>query len=164
MKHDLIMEGNALIAATSTSTPYADCTTMKVTAFVFSLVLIANAPPAAPDWVLRDHAYQAFLIDLQSAIRAGNRPAVVKLIDLPLRVNGPNGHSQTYRSAISIQRDYTRIFTGRVRSAILQQRFEELFARDLGVMIGNGEVWVDHTCPNSACAPRGPVQIKAVNR
>ena len=137
---------------------------MKVTALALSLLLLANSAPTAPGWVLRDRTYQTFLVDLQSAVRTGNRPALVKLIDLPLRVNGPNGHSKTYRSASTIQRDYLRIFTPRVRSAILQQRFEELFGRDQGVMIGNGEVWFDHTCPNAACTPKGPVRIRAVNR
>jgi len=137
---------------------------MKVTILALSTLLLGNAAPTAPGWVLHDHAYQTFLIDLQSAVRTGNRPAVVKLIDLPLRVNGPNGRRLTYRSGGSVQRDYERIFTARVRGAILQQRFENLFGRDKGVMIGNGEVWFDHTCPNPSCTPMGPVRIRAVNR
>jgi hypothetical protein len=30
-------------------------------------------------------------------------------------------------------------------------------------MIGDGEVWFDHTCPNASCSPPGPVRIRAIN-
>jgi hypothetical protein len=114
--------------------------------------------PVAPDWVFSDRAYASFLARLQSAIRTGNRDAVIKLVRIPLRVNS-NGKSQIYRDVASVERDYDRIFTPAVRQAILNQRFESLFGRDQGVMIGNGQVWFDHV--GSA---RGPVRITAINR
>lgn len=63
-----------------------------------------------------------------------------------------------------MRRDYDWIFTARVRRAVLAQRFAELFGRDQGVMIGNGELWFDHRCLNAACSRRGPVRIRAINR
>jgi hypothetical protein len=50
-----------------------------------------------------------------------------------------------------------------VRRAILDQRADQLFVRDQGAMVGNGEVWFSDTCPNAACSPAGPVRIIAVN-
>jgi hypothetical protein len=108
----------------------------------------------------QDH--KAFLSRLQVAVRANDRGAVIKLIDFPLRVNS-QGRTRLYRDAQSVQRDYDRIFTPQVRRAILGQRVDQLFVRDQGVMIGNGEVWFDQTCPNAACSPPGPVRIEAVN-
>jgi len=122
-----------------------------------------EAAPAAPGWVMQDRAYRTFLTQLQSAVRANDRGAVVRLVGLPLRVNS-NGTSQVYRDAASVKRDYERIFTPSVRQAILNQRFERLFGRDQGVMIGDGQVWFDHRCTNASCSPPGPVRITAINR
>lgn len=117
----------------------------------------------APDWVAKDRAYPAFLTQLQTAVRKDDRGAVIKLIALPLRVNS-NGKSQVYRNAASVRADFDEIFTPQVRQAILNQKFNRLFGRDQGLMIGDGQVWFDHTCPNAHCSPPGPVRITAINR
>jgi hypothetical protein len=112
--------------------------------------------PTAPDWVLKDGAYAAFLSSLQAAVRASDEDAVIKLLAFPLRVNF-RGRSQLYRDADSVRRDYGTIFTTRVTGAILSQRFDRLFGRDQGLMIGDGQVWFDHVSPS------GPVRIRAIN-
>jgi hypothetical protein len=122
----------------------------------------SNETPTAPDWVMRDASFRAFLRQLQSAVRSNDRDAVVRLVRLPLRVNS-GGTATTYRDSSSLLDDYDRVFTARVRSAILDQRFERLFGRDQGVMIGDGAVWFDHICRNRACSPPGPVRITAIN-
>jgi hypothetical protein len=106
--------------------------------------------------------YSAFLSRLQAAVRADDRRAVTALIAFPLRVNTASG-ARIYRDGRSVERDFARIFTPKVRQAILAQRADQLFVRDQGAMIGNGEVWFDQTCPNSACSSAGPVRITAVN-
>jgi hypothetical protein len=121
---------------------------------------VANDLPA-PDWVLKNPAYRTFLTKLQNALRVNDRDAVIKLAGLPLRVNYSRSH--IYRDAKSVRADYDRIFTPNVRTVILAQRFEQLFGRDQGVMIGDGEVWFDHACLNSSCSRRGPVRIIAIN-
>ena len=91
-----------------------------------------------------------------------DRSAVIGLIGFPLRVNFEGG-SRTYRNARSVQADFDRIFTPGVKKAILAQRFDRLFGRDQGVMIGSGKVWFDHLCLGGDCNRLGPVRIKAVN-
>jgi hypothetical protein len=117
---------------------------------------------SAPDWVLKDPSYATFLTRLQGAVRANDRRAVIKLIGFPLRVNA-NGHSRLYRDVRSVRDDYDRIFTPKVTQAILGQRFDRLFGRDQGLMIGDGEIWFDHVCTNTQCSPPGPVRIMTVN-
>jgi hypothetical protein len=112
--------------------------------------------------VPREQAYAAFLSRLQGAVRADDRHAIVGLVALPLRVNG-SGHTRTYRDAESVERDFDQIFTPRVRRAIAGQSSRELFVRDQGAMIGDGEVWFDRTCLNVSCSPPGPVRIRAIN-
>jgi hypothetical protein len=115
----------------------------------------------APDWVLNDRSYATFLTQLQNAVLANDREAVIKLVSLPLRVNF--NRPRFYRDTRSVRADYDRIFTPKVRKAILAQRFEQLFGRDQGVMIGDGEVWFHHVCSNTTCSPPGPVRIIAIN-
>lgn len=109
-----------------------------------------------------DPAYGAFLSRLQAAVRSNDRPAIIGLIDFPLRVNSVGG-ARIYRDAQSVERGFDKIFTSKVRSAILRQRADRLFVRDLGATIGNGEIWFDHSCPNAGCSPPGPVRINSVN-
>jgi hypothetical protein len=123
---------------------------------------VINSLPAA-DWIAKDASYATFLKRLQGAVRANDRGAVIKLIGFPLRVNS-NGRSRFYRDARSVRADYDRIFTPGVTRAILGQRADQLFGRDQGLMIGNGQVWFDHVCTNPRCSPPGPVRITAINR
>ena len=111
---------------------------------------------------LQADPYPAFLRRLQSAVRTDDHDALVALIAFPLRVNSA-GASRVYRDADSLERDFDKVFTRKVRRAILGQRPNSLFVRDEGAMVGNGEVWFDRTCPNAACSPPGPVRITAVN-
>jgi hypothetical protein len=122
----------------------------------------ADDAASAPDWVKRDPSYAAFLKRLQDAVRANDRAAVIKLVGFPLRVNS-NGRSRLYRDAASVRGDYDRIFTPNVTRAILGQRFDRMFGRDQGLMIGDGQVWFDHVCINARCSPPGPVRITAMN-
>lgn len=113
-------------------------------------------PPSAPDWVLRDRAYATFLTRLQAAVRADDQSAVIRLMQFPLRVNFTSG-STVYRDAGSARSDFDRIFSARVRRAILAQRFDRLYGGSRGLMIGSGEVWFDRVSSN------GPVRITAIN-
>ena len=127
------------------------------------LILIATTAATAPNWVLRDRAYRSFLGHLQTAVEHDDRQTVLGLVALPLRVNR-QGHGTTlYRTRTAISKDYVRIFTPNVRGAILAQHFTELFGRDQGVMIGDGQVWFDHACADADCRAKGSVRIIAVN-
>jgi hypothetical protein len=106
--------------------------------------------------------YERFLAVLKTHVRAGDERAVTKLIAYPLRVNFPDG-ARSYANARSVERDFSRIFTPKVRQAILSQRADHLFVRDQGAMIGDGEVWFSESCADSNCSLAGPLRIIAVN-
>jgi hypothetical protein len=118
--------------------------------------------PSAAKAMSADPAYAGFLQRLQSAVHSNDHRRIIGLISFPLRVNAAGG-ARTYRDAKSVERDFDRIFTPRVKRAITRQRPDKLFVRDQGAMIGDGEVWFDHTCPNASCSPLGPVRIRAIN-
>ena len=125
-------------------------------------IVVTGARVATPPAPAIDPAYKVFLSRLQRAVGGNDRRAVIALIGFPLRVNTQGG-ARIYPDAQSVERDFDRIFTSRVRRAILGQRANRLFVRVQGAMIGSGEVWFDTSCPNAACSPAGPVAIKAVN-
>ena len=77
------------------------------------------------------------------------------MISFPLRVNYKSG-ARSYRDTRSVERDFDRIFTPQVRRAILNQSPDQIFSRDIGAMVGDGELWFDHISP-------GQVRIIAVN-
>ena len=107
-----------------------------------------KARPLMPD-------YQVFLSTLQRAVRSRDRQEVIDLIDFPLRVNFSSG-ARVYRDEDAVDRDFDRIFNARVKRAILAQSAQQLFTRDIGAMVGDGELWFDRTSP-------GQVRIIAVN-
>jgi hypothetical protein len=115
---------------------------------------VANDAAAAT--VPQAQSYRTFLSRLQDAVRANDRRAVIRLIGFPLRVNAPGG-ARIYRDGRSVERDFDQIFTANVRRAVLRQRADRLFVRDLGAMVGSGQLWFDQR------SPAGPVVITAVN-
>ena len=123
---------------------------------------VAEREAEPDDFAATTVAYRGFLSRLQSAVRANDKKAVANLAALPLRVNFASG-ARTYRDRKSIERDFDRIFTQRVKQAILSQRADRLFTNYQGAMIGDGQVWFDQTCRNDSCSPAGPVRIKAIN-
>ena len=120
------------------------------------------APNAFESKAVGGQGYAAFLSRLQAAVGTNNRRSIVAMIDFPLRVNFAGGARQ-YRDARSVERDFDRIFTPKVRRAVLSQRADRLFVRDQGAMVGDGELWFRETCRNSSCSALGPVRIVAVN-
>jgi hypothetical protein len=122
----------------------------------------APEAPSAAKMMSAEQPYAAFLSRLQAAVRAGDRDALIRLVSFPLRVNFEGG-ARTYRDAGSLGRDFDRVFTPKVKRAVLAQRPDRLFVRDLGAMVGDGELWFRESCANAACSPPGPVRIVAVN-
>jgi hypothetical protein len=121
----------------------------------------AASDSSAPDWVLRDRSFAAFLTHLQEAVRKDDRDAVIRLSTVPLRVDS-GGRMRLYPDVSSIRADFDRIFTPRVKAAILRQQFDRLTGQRRVVIIGAGEVRFGHSCSNHPCSG-GPVRIVAVN-
>jgi hypothetical protein len=109
-----------------------------------------------------ERSYEKFLAALKASVETDDERAIVKLIGFPLRVNFPEG-PRSYSDPGSVHHDFSRIFTARVKKAILRQRADRLFVRDQGAMVGSGEIWFARTCANPQCTPPGPVKITSVN-
>ncbi|MGH7154001.1 MAG: hypothetical protein ACREF3_08715, partial [Acetobacteraceae bacterium] len=103
---------------------------------------LAENPYAAAGISNPAHVTQ-FLARLQHAMAAGDRASVAAMVRYPLTVYPMKGQPMTYRNAASLMANYARIFTPEIKAAVAAARPYNLFARDQGVMIGNGEIWMN---------------------
>jgi hypothetical protein len=117
------------------------------------------AKPASPLAMI--DPYGEFLSHLQAGLKANDRRAIIRLIGFPLLVN-LDGHTQSYRSSRDVERDFDRIFTPQVRSAVLNQRPDNLMNRD-GELKGNRRLWFGPSCSRKPCSPKASIRIWEVN-
>jgi hypothetical protein len=120
----------------------------------------AESAAAQADATATSEAYGEFLSRLQVALRANDRSAIMRLVGLPLRVTIA-GEVRIYRSSRDVERDFDRIFTADVRSAMLSLKPYELADRDSGTLKGNGRIWFG--CFSKVCASDRSIRIREVN-
>jgi hypothetical protein len=118
-----------------------------------ALLLAQVASPSAVDHESRasepfavagvSHAEAAdFLKRLQKAVADQDANAVAALTAFPLTVNGKAGP----KSRAEFAQHFDSIYTAKVRTAVLAQPVDKLFANWRGLMIGRGEVWISALC------------------
>ncbi len=74
------------------------------------------------------------------ALKAGDRNAVATEIRYPIKVS-LNGKIKTLRSTAELLAVYDAVFTPDYRKAIAAAIPRNMFVRDEGAMLGNGQVW-----------------------
>jgi hypothetical protein len=94
--------------------------------------------------------YESVFNELQRSVAAGDRAAVAGLMRYPVRVTIA-GKNQKVADAAAFQRDYDRIVTPALAKLIAEQKFDTLFVNWQGVMLGQGEVWINGTCLDKEC-------------
>jgi len=118
----------------------------------------ANAPspaePAADDararieTLLGDAAqYEKVFNAFKTAVVAGDRPAVVEEVRFPLNISG----GKKITGPGEFQRNYEKIITPAVVKAVSAQEFGTVFVNQQGVMIGDGQVWLNGQCLDKTC-------------
>ena len=83
---------------------------------------------------------RAFLVQLQSLVKAEDKPRVAAMISYPLLVIHGSRKARIKTKA-EVLNQYGAIFDAHVRQAIAQQSAKCLFGNYQGVMVGAGEVW-----------------------
>lgn len=95
--------------------------------------------------------YEAVFNELQRGVAAGDRAAVAGLMRYPVRATIA-GKNQQIADAAAFQRDYDKIVTPALAKLIAEQKFDTLFVNWQGVMLGQGEVWINGKCLDKDCA------------
>ena len=94
------------------------------------------APAGAQDDALIHRSALAFW----QAVKRGDKKAVAGMVAYPIKVQLPTG-PQRLRSAAELVANYDAIFSPRYRDAIAAAMPRNMFVRDQGIMLGQGEVW-----------------------
>jgi hypothetical protein len=76
------------------------------------------------------------------AVGKGDKPTVASLVTFPIKVR-ISGVSRGIRSRQELISNYDAIFTPVFRGKIGAALPRNMFVRDQGIMLGNGEVWFD---------------------
>jgi hypothetical protein len=116
----------------------------------------ASQVDKAIDDALGDHAaYRKLFEDLQAAVRSDDKTAVAALIQYPLEASVA-GKKVRVKDAAAFVADYDAIMTGEIKQAVIAQRYADLMVNWQGVMIGDGQVWLNGICPDAACKQSTP--------
>lgn len=116
----------------------------------------ATAPADAPtedarariESVLGDAAqYEKVFNAFKTAVVGGDRAAVVEEVRFPLNISG----GKKITGPGEFQRNYEKIITPAVVKAVTEQDFGKVFVNQQGVMIGDGQVWLNGQCLDKAC-------------
>jgi len=112
------------------------------------------APAAAGDararieTLLGDAAqYEKVFTAFKTAVVGGDRAAVVEEVRFPLNISG----GRKITGPGEFQRNYEKIITPAVVKAVSAQDFGTVFVNQQGVMIGDGQVWLNGQCLDKAC-------------
>lgn len=89
-----------------------------------------------------------FAADVRSAIISGNWDALSQMVSYPIEIDG---------ISVSCPEDFVNLIDDKgisdsFVSAIEDESCKDLFARDLGIMMGNGEVWFNQITDEDAFA------------
>lgn len=92
--------------------------------------------------------YEKVFNAFKTAVVGGDRAAVVEEVRFPLNIAG----GKKITGPGEFQRNYEKIITPAVVKAVSEQDFDKVFVNQQGVMIGNGQVWLNGQCLDQACA------------
>jgi hypothetical protein len=85
-----------------------------------------------------------FINRLVIASEPQNRTELARMVRYPLRVHKAGKVIMTYKTTQSVVRDFTKIFTPKVKFAIHCAQYDTLFINYQGAMLGDGELWFNN--------------------
>jgi hypothetical protein len=105
--------------------------------------------------------YHTFFVGLKKAVSADDKKAVAAMVDYPITVS-IGGKDVKIKSGKDFVSHYDHIFSDKIVTAVEKQTYAALFANDQGIMIGDGEIWIDGICLDHDCTKQA-VKIITVN-
>lgn len=115
------------------------------------------------DRILGNHAAYRDLFDrLQQAVARDDADAVAALVSYPIEVS-IDGETRTLADVEAFVRQYREIIDDEIRSAIESQRYADVLVNWQGVMLGDGQVWLNGVCVDSACTESLPRVVMLQN-
>jgi hypothetical protein len=127
---------------------------LLVSSPAFAQAIGASCPDLSVTGIRSKDELSKFLGSLKRAATSRDAAALSKAIHYPLHVS-TEPKRKPIKNEEDLKKNIDSIFTAKVLSAIERQKFEEIFCRDQGAMLGDGEVWIDEQ--------RGKIGVKTIN-
>ena len=101
--------------------------------------------PSCPDVsvtsINSNEALVRYLAALRTAASTKDPDAMARLVIFPLQVNASPAY--TVNNAVDLRQRFSTIFDDDMLKAIAVQKPDDVFCNSQGVMLGNGEAWID---------------------
>lgn len=140
---------------------------IKRIALVFILATVAMTRPASAQRFIytgvTDADVLSFFARLQSAVSAGNKVAVARLVNYPLRVNTRKGTKFTVPNSADLIKRYDAVFTPGIRQAIVAEKPAKLVGSRDGAAIAAGLVWMNGKCDKRQKPVKCTIGVVSVN-
>ncbi|HEV2516586.1 MAG TPA: hypothetical protein VGV07_15120 [Devosia sp.] len=114
---------------------------------------------AAVDSTLGDHtAYRAAFDAIRKAVADGDKAGFAAWVSYPIAVTA-DGEKMKLSDAAQFEEHYDNILTDEIKTAIMDQKWQDVFVNYQGIMYGNGQVWLNGICKDDKC---GAFDVKVV--
>lgn len=111
----------------------------------------ADDVSGAIDNVLGDHReFERAFVSIQAAVQEEDAAALAEWVAYPLTAR-IDGDELTVEDADDFVAQYDAIIAPEIADVVANQKYEELFVNDQGVMFGSGQLWISGICSDDAC-------------
>ena len=105
----------------------------------------------AIDTLLGDHKRYRDVFDrLKQGVASGDKAAVAALVNYPLEVT-IEGKKRKIGKASEFVDAWDGMFTADVVQAVAKQEYRDVFVNWQGLMVGDGQVWINGICKDKEC-------------
>ena len=95
-------------------------------------------------------AFHGAFVAIQQAVEDDDPDALAEWVQFPINVRIGDA-VQTLKNADDFDAAYPDVFTPEIKSAITDQRYEDLHVTYQGAMFGDGQLWISGICKSDAC-------------
>jgi hypothetical protein len=112
---------------------------------------------------LDDHEVGQFFIEFKKAVAKKDKKKVASLIEFPVEVSLASGRRTKIKSEAAFLGKYDEIFDESFEQTILQTEVKDLWARDQGVAMPSGEIWINGVFKDVKRAEKYTIKITTIN-
>jgi len=95
-------------------------------------------------------AFHDAFVAIQQAVEDEDSDALAEWVQFPINVQIGDA-VRTLKNADDFDAAYPDVFTPEIKSAITDQRYEDLHVTYQGAMFGDGQLWISGICKSDAC-------------
>ena len=95
-------------------------------------------------------AFHDAFVAIQQAVEDDDPDALAEWVQFPINVRIGDA-VRTLKNADDFDAAYPDVFTPEIKSAITDQRYEDLHVTYQGAMFGDGQLWISGVCKSDAC-------------